>query len=481
MTNKLQRRVWRRVLGASACLALVAGCSTPRILTTYPQEMRPLLNDVANGRPIPAERMPDKDASGGDRMLDLMEGGRLAQIENDIPHSRAAFEQAVAAIHASDEEAAIRARDVAVQAGALAMNDTVTAYTPHGYERVMLRHFQALNYLFSGDLEGAGVEVRAANLEQEEALKRHQKEVAKAEADGRAHNLGGASEQPALSGMRSDLDAAAGGVKNSFQNAYTFYMSGVVRELLDEPNDALIDYRRALEICPANACVQRDVARLGRRLGIDVGLAAAPAAPAGGPNAASGDLVILFEDGLVPPKEEVRIPVPIPWLVTMVGVAFPVYRERWSLSAPLTARVDGADVGGTEALCHVRALAARALQEDMPVIVTRQVLRAAAKATLAYEARRKMGDLGGVLVGLYNVVTDRADLRSWLSLPADAQVLRATLPAGKHALVLSPMTGAALTSEVEIRPGGITVVRVIRVGGRTTVATVVFGKKGAHP
>ncbi len=66
------------------------------------------------------------------------------------------------------------------------------AYRAPDYERTMLHHYLALNYLQRGDAEGALVEVRRANQVQEQALKRRADEVRKAkqkseeaEAEGR--------------------------------------------------------------------------------------------------------------------------------------------------------------------------------------------------------------------------------------------------------------------------------------------------------
>ena len=53
-------------------------------------------------------------------------------------------------------------------------------YRAPDYERTMLHHYLALNYLQRGDAEGALVEVRRANQVQEQALKRRADEVRKA-------------------------------------------------------------------------------------------------------------------------------------------------------------------------------------------------------------------------------------------------------------------------------------------------------------
>ncbi|MGJ4749147.1 tetratricopeptide repeat protein, partial [Leptospira sp. SA-E8] len=121
----------------------------------------------------------------------------------------------------------------------------------------------------------------------------------------------------------SDMDLAAGRVKSSFQNAATFYLSGLIYEATGQFNDAYIDYRKALEIAPDNSYLQKDVVRTGLRSGMDdakklaqqLKLPIAPPAskqaqtqdPAQNP--AQGELVIYLEEGLVPAKQPVSIPI----------------------------------------------------------------------------------------------------------------------------------------------------------------------------
>ena len=64
--------------------------------------------------------------------------------------------------------------------GAVVSNDNAISYQVPYYEQGMLHSYQALNYLFQHDLEGALVEIRRANLVQENALKAYQGEIYKA-------------------------------------------------------------------------------------------------------------------------------------------------------------------------------------------------------------------------------------------------------------------------------------------------------------
>ena len=182
------------------------------------------------------------------------------------------------------------------------------------------------------------------------------------------------------------------------------------------------------------------------------------------PGEDSGELLVLFEDGFVPQKHEVKIPIPIS-RSGLVSIAFPIYQEKWSPQVPLRIMNNNELIGSTEPICDVRALAVKALKEKAPVIATRQIIRAVAKGVASAEAKKKMGELGQFAANVWNLVSESADLRSWLTLPANAQILRTALPVGHYRLALHhPMAGFPLYADVNITAGGKSVLQVVRAG-----------------
>lgn len=489
---------YQGVVCSVAMALLAAGC-----LSSHPERMQPLLRQLeqapppvtapaagppASSSPAPAPRSPlDDQVTGKNRLLYLLERGRLAQIRGDTDPSFRDYAAAIQVVKDQDAQPVVRLTDVAQQGSAVLVNDNLLPYRADGYERVLLHQFQAENYLARGDLEGAGVEVRLANAEQLKALKKHQSEVADAQAAGQrqpAQAGGMARAEQAYAGM----DEVSGQVKNSFQNAYTFYFSGIIYEMLGAPNDAYIDYKKALEIYPENRQLQQDVVRLAASLGMTDDLAdlrqrfpgvTPPPRPAPGA-APVGTVVVLYEEGWVPPKEEIKIPLPVPSLdggfAGLSAVAFPYYSAKGIvLPTPLSVVVDGTGIaGGTEPISNVRAMAVKALKERLPVIITRQVIRTAAKAALSMGAERAARQNGNdaaavaaiIATSVYNVATENADLRSWLSLPADAQVLRLTVPAGQRQITISSPVAGRVLVPVQVPPGGFVLVRVVRAGPR---------------
>ncbi len=446
----------------------LTGCSSTSTFSAYPAKINPIINTIQTGQTIDFSQCLISECKSNDAILYEMERGRFALIQGKTDVSMKDFADAMERVKQNDEKAKISASDIGANIAATAVNDNAIPYEGEGYERVMLHHYQAINYLKKKDLDGAGVEVRRANAEQEDALKRHDDEVEKSREKAGEENTGSPQDNPAFTTAYAQMDEVAGKVKNSFQNAYTFYLSGFIYEALQQPNDAYIDYKKALEIYPDNASLQKDVVRLAGELKMSedaaalktrFNLADVAAIPAG-----NGDLLVLFEDGFVPQKQQIKIPLPVP-NVGLMAAAFPIYREKTAPSNSLFIESNGGVIGSTEQICDFRALSVKALKEKVPVIATRQVARILVKGAATKAAKDHLGAFGELGMSIWNLVSENADLRSWVSLPADAQVLRVALPAGTYKMLLKQRgTLKTASVDVEIAGGSRTILHVIRAG-----------------
>lgn len=453
-----------------ALFLVMTGCAATSTFSAYPQKIHPLMASLSSRTPISLSQCLQSECQSKDLILYNMERGRYAQIIGNSDVSMADFKTSMDKIRENDEKALVSASDIGANVAATLVNDNAIPYEGEGYERVLLHHYQALNYLKKKDIEGAGVEVRRANAEQNESLKRFEKELDKSREEAAEKKVDD-SNTSKIDAQYAQMDEVAGKVKNSFQNAYTFYLSGFVYELLQQPNDAYIDYKKALEIYPENKYLQKDVLRLAAKLDMREDLDELnkrfsldqPQKFIVENSSDSGELLVLYEDGFAPEKHEVKISLPINR--NIVSIAFPIYQEKWSTQTPLMLLNKNELIGSTEPICDVRALAVKALKEKVPMIFTRQIVRAVAKAVTASEAKKKMGELGQFAANVWNIVSESADLRSWLTLPSNAQILRTTLPAGSYKLTLQhPMTGGPTPVNVDIAANGKTVLQVTRTG-----------------
>ncbi|MBI5815241.1 MAG: hypothetical protein HZB29_06480 [Nitrospinae bacterium] len=223
---------------------LSTGCATSNMFRSYTEYVNNMVGTLPeNGAKEKVLGELDKYRKDKDKILYLMERGRIAQLVGETDISIQDYNDAIAAIQDSESKAVISASKTGASAGSILTNDNAIPYSGYGFEKIFLHHFQAENYLIKGKLEDAGVEARLANERQKEELARHEKELEKVKADeveNKKSNplLEQYSQQMRQSmtaegkkaGNGSAVDELAGKVKNSFQNAYSFYLSGLIYE-----------------------------------------------------------------------------------------------------------------------------------------------------------------------------------------------------------------------------------------------------------
>ncbi|MCK6458686.1 MAG: hypothetical protein L6Q95_02180 [Planctomycetes bacterium] len=123
----------------------------------------------------------------------------------------------------------------------------------------------------------------------------------------------------------------------------------------------------------------------------------------------------------------------------------------------------------TETILDVNMVAGQQLEKMMPLVLARAVIRRAVKATITTAGseavkssnRNSTGDaaeFGFALANLIWTASERADTRSWSSLPAHIQVARLPLPAGVHTVRF----GGEAEADVRIKAGRDAYAVVIR-------------------
>lgn len=444
-------------------VVFLQGCATSSLFLPYPSRAMTYRQalELQNTDKVLAQL--DSLRSSRDKVLYLMERGRIAQINGDTAASIEDFQQAIEEWTKFEEKALLSASGTAFQGASLVSNDNAVPYRGEGYERVLVHQFQALNYLAQNDLQAALVEVRRANLEQRVALQDHEKEIARAENKAREKRVQLDPNQ--FRQYFRAMDETVGKVKSSFQNGYTFYVSGLIYEAAGQLNDAYIDYKKAHEIFPDNRFLQQDLLRLSKKLGMNQDYQTFKKRYGSQDNDLArdqGHLVILLENGFVPAKEEISIPIPTKQGVQ--AVSFPIYQQPWRQPQALYWTGEGQTVK-SEPIVYINALAMKSLSEKIPALLIRQTLRVLAKK----EMQNKANDNGNVALAigtqLYNIVSERADLRSWLTLPNSAQIIRRPLSSGSHNFTLR-IGSLQKQVNMEIRPGRINILRVISTGNR---------------
>jgi hypothetical protein len=460
-----------KLLCICSTLFLVSCSSTfGGVFSGYSEQMKKSRSAQLSGDFVKSENLVSSvNSSPSDLGLNQLERGRLQFLASNWSASQKNFERAYKEVQKQDEAAKIQISRGIKKAAAIVSNDNAIPYEIPRYEQGMLHSYQALNYVYQGEIEGALVEIRRANLVQERALKENSAALNEAQANMDTQGVNSNKLNAAYPSMSNTI----GDLKNGFQNAYTFYLSGMLWEADGEPNSAYIDYKRALEIFPNNSYLQQDVLRLAVSLGMTddvIRLEQRFGKYTNTRDNNTGQVVILYEQGIINPKVEVKIDLPIFKTsrtnnrgnsynsidsIKYFSFALPVYRDNLTPKRPLVTSIDGV-IYQSEEIVRLQSLAAKNLKDQLPMLVTRQALRLIAKEQVRKEAAQK-SDLANIIVSIYNVASEKADTRSWSSLPSNVQILKMDLPVGEHQLQLLVLGKQELVT-VSVKSNRITLI-----------------------
>ena len=325
----------------------------------------------------------------------LLDKAMLLRMQQEFEASNTAFEEAKDVIEEFD---AISLRE---QAASVTINDLMRSYLPPTFERVLIHCFKAMNYLELRQYDDARVEV----LQLDEFLKQ----------------------------------------QDGFRLPFARYLSGLVFEFNQEPDNALIAYRKAYEAYRDNgraipSLLQQDLLRLTdylgrvdehRRFDEEFALVSWPTQQRFREQARA--VAILF-NGLIPRKHSHEILAQSPSDGRMHRISTPFYERRYT-------RVHGAMLASdlaandSELFADLDRHARAALEDEMPAIIARTVARVAVKNQVAHEAGEEQ-PLFGLALNVLAVLSEQADTRAWNTLPQEILVTRLELEPGLYDLQL---------------------------------------------
>ncbi len=453
-----RKRLLSRVL--LGLLMATAGCS---LFSPYSERMGRPLRDFETGRLEAAYGEVEKHLHRGkDRLLYLLEGGMIRHGQARLDDSNAVFTEADQVMQAFEGKAVVSASEVAAQGASLLVNEKTLPYEGQPFEKVLVYTYKALNYLLLHEYEEARVEVRRSFAQQQQNRKLHKKKIERIDAEARARQIQAETLTRRAASEYQGQKNIVRQVTNPYEDPFAYYLSALVYEFYGEYNDAFIDLKKVQELRPGVPYVENDLLRMAERSGLREEARAWEERLGRSPRflreGEEGEMLIFFECGMAPRKEEIKIPLPIP-TVGILALAFPKYQPVPSPFAGAALYSEGGWLEGeTYVLTDVEAIAMRDLQDQLPILVLKQVLRASAKGAVARTAREEGGVLGAVAVDLYNIFSEQADLRSWTTLPKNVQVARIPLGTGVRQLVFALEDGQGVRLQervftVEVLPG----------------------------
>ena len=397
--------------GTFALIFALGGCAT------YSSSFGVIERELSTGQYDAAlQHIEKQSASSTDRVLTLLNKGMVLRMKRDFAGSNLALEAAKA------EMERLYAVSVSENALSFIVNDATVSYAGDDYEQVLVHLYLALNYLELGQPDAARVEALQVDVKL--------REIGEKIPDSKFT-----------------------------EDAFSRYLTGVIYEERGEWSDALIAYRKAYQAykkyqeyygLAVPTQLKQDLLRLARRVGLADEVAqykkefGIDLPPDQEKSPEQGELVFVFNNGLAPIKREHAVILPDPTSGILVRIALPQYESRPNnvVSARVTASGKQVD---TELMQDVDAIARQSLDARMAAITARTLVRAAAKIIASKKTQQAalnrsnnndatLGLLGALAVQVAAVVTERADTRSWLTLPGNIQLARLPLPPGSYTI-----------------------------------------------
>ncbi|MFG0285572.1 MAG: hypothetical protein ACF8R7_14235 [Phycisphaerales bacterium JB039] len=417
-----------RVLSLLGLAALLAGCALDRNQET-------LARYHAEGRYDAAAKLlddPDVQENYGvrSRTLWLLERGAVALANGDR-------DKTVEVLNTAEVRIARQRRTALDNIGQWTINDRTAPYQAAPHEDMYVNVIKMLAHLEAGVIyNGASVEARRY-IDKTQYLRQWSDAMFKATGD----SVPGGEDKRAQ--LRSDAPAEfIESPLGTFLAAVTFMREGKA------------EFQRVAAL-RLDETIQRQGSLIGAvKPESFEGLAERQPAP--------GQLLVVALSGRAPTKHAERIP---PLLFGDV----PIYFEIPVLSG-YSAQVGAADLEfdtGERVSLDLIELTGRVAEENykrmLPAIYTRAFLRAAAKSAAATVATRAVTDSNDDLRWLMRlaglgmiVASERADLRTWIMLPARADGALLEIPAGasRARIVYRAPGGATLhtTEWTEVAP-----------------------------
>jgi hypothetical protein len=443
-----QRRDRPFSLALALCLLavwLLGGCAAFR---SYESELGKTLDIAAQSGIDAALRSLDDNNRGKRDLLYHLERGELLRLNNDYTGSTAAWQEADAAMLEWESAGGDLDRFVGSMLSYI-VNDKFRPYEGHDFEKVMLTTRIAMNHLARGDWDKARVAVKRSHERESIIAQLRAKLYEKVENEwGKQSNRKSFKDIGGYPVKTID-NAAVNQLRNGYQSAFSHFLAGFTYEALGEPSLAAAGYRQALELA-GDLPVLRDALA-----GLDERSVAA--------DDASSDVLFVLETGLAPARQsqEFRIAIPVEQQDILVSIAYPVLVDQGSDEAPPEMYVgDGVPLRASR-ISSFDHMARRSLQDDMPGIMLRSVLRATSKAMAQYLAMQQAKQakktehgiaaaLAAIAVTAVGAVTETSDERAWRSLPASVSVVRMRLPRGTQVIRVEMPDGRRQKIKVDI-------------------------------
>ncbi len=380
--------------------------------------------------------LQSKESSRKNEFLNYVNNGLVLSMMGRYEESNDYFEKAF--LFGEDYR-----KNYLYEAASYLTNPAFTPYRGEDHEHLIVLYYKAMNFLKMKKTEEALIECRRLNIRLQQLSDRYDSEN-KYREDAFIHNL---------MGIIYDYDKDYNNAFIAYRNAYTIYVN---------------DYSKLFGV-QAPDQLKKDLLRTAWLNGFtdeltkyktELGMEDYSYQPNEG-----GELVFFWHNGLSPIKAEwginfiiSRSSDRVTFTNTDLGLSFPFYveneKDRNGLAGLELFRVafpkyierpvhfGTAEIkyeGGSLPLQlaeDINKVAFKVLNERMTVEMSKALVRAALKKVTEYELKKTDKTLGSVL-GVLNAITEKADTRTWQTLPHSIYYSRVPLREGANTVALS--------------------------------------------
>ncbi len=367
----------------------------------------------------------EKDYGSNRHLLFLLDAGMIHMLCGNYEKSNTYFQRAE--IHAEE----LWTKSLTRESASFLLNDYTVPYSGEDFERALINLFSALNYLQLGQLDESLVEVRRLD---------------------------------AVLNMINDQHSK----KNVYrEDAFGRYLSGLIYEASKNLNDAYIDYYKALHIfeqyeenygTPVPSILIEDLVRAAQASGrtdeiqeyFDDNISASRLQGTGEPD--HGKIILIHFNSIAPVKRSTEIF--IPTRDGPVALAFPDYQivEPYCRNSRMIAdSVSQRIASDTELVEDINRIAVKNLEDRRGRITLKMIARVAAKQIAIHKVKDKTTRQ---ILNIANIFIEKADTRSWRTLPGEIYMGRLLVPEGKYDInIIRCGEGERFVETVYVKPG----------------------------
>jgi uncharacterized protein len=371
-----------------------------------------------NNPAVALQALEDQDEDSDNMVLENLHRGLLLHRLKQYKKSNLAFEKAKKRMES------LYGTSVSEQITASVINDSQIEYAGSKYEQLIVHGFQILNYLFLNDVAGARVEALQANI------KMNKWGEPKSGTDG---------------------------------YIWMHYLSAVVFEINREYDQALVSYRKAYKMADKtknlSPAIYEPYIKILKKINFNNEYNKFSQKHQFVPKKDNQEVLLVFFAGTAPVKVETRLMRYSGDLGKNVGIVLPFYPTlNTSLVNSLkflSIKNSGSSYKRTVMIESIDSLAREALKRDMPALITRSLLRQVTKRNLISQIDNSDNDnaiLLGIIARITAFASERADTRSWFSLPNQIQIARIGIN-DKNKMVFIKSTGFHM-KKLSLQPKG---------------------------